>query len=212
MGLACETITTCGLANPTTAPGSGEPLLLPPSLSCPSPPPPNLSPHALLTHMHYSLTCTTLSHAPHTTGELQIYQARITNDLARTEVWRVEGVATVEIGGTRPPSYVFDCNTTLNNGSGVGWTRLDGSLLGLTQRALTNGKRLDAGVLAYQNLGNYSCWDERTGERLTLMITDSKNTDRIKNRKKFKPSFLLLALINRGGPGWYPLVHTLSLS
>ena len=42
---------------------------------------------------------------------------------------------------------------------------------------MTNGKRLDAGVIMYQNLGNYSCWDERTGEQLTLVITDSKNTD-----------------------------------
>ena len=72
---------------------------------------------------------------------------------------------------------MFDCNTTLNNGSGVRWTRLDGSHLGLAVRPLTNGKRLDAGVLVHQNLGNYSCWDERTGERLTLMITDSKNMD-----------------------------------
>ena len=63
---------------------------------------------------------------------------------------------------------------------------------------MTNGRRLDAGMLVYQNLGNYSCWDERTGERLILRITDSKNTDRIKNRKKINPSFLLLALIKQG--------------
>ena len=115
--------------------------------------------------------------APHTSGQLQIYQGRFASDLSTQEVWRVEGVATVEIGGDNPLRYVFDCNTTLNNGSGIRWTRLDGSRLGLTVRSLTNGKRLDARVIRYQNLGNYSCWDERTGERLTLMITDSKNTD-----------------------------------
>ena len=123
-----------------------------------------------------SLIPSPLSHTQHTTGQLQIYQARIASDL-RTEVWKVEGVATVEIEGGSPPRYVFDCNTTLNNGSGVRWTRLDESHLGLTVRPLTNGKRLDAGMLVHQNLGNYSCWDERTGERLTLLITDSKNTD-----------------------------------
>ena len=92
-------------------------------------------------------------------------------------MWRVEGVATVELGGTDPPSYVFDCNTTLNNGSGVGWTRLDGSHLELAVRPLTNGRRLDGRGLSSQHLGNYSCWDERTSERLILRITDSKNTD-----------------------------------
>ena len=121
-------------------------------------------------------TCTTHSHAPHTTGQLQIYQARIGSNL-RTEVWRVEGVATVELGGSNPPRYVFDCNTTLNNGSGVGWTRLDESHLELAVRPLANGRRLDGRGLSYQHLGNYSCKDERTGERLILRITDSKNTD-----------------------------------
>ena len=72
--------------------------------------------------------------------------------------------------------YVFDCNTTLNNGLGVRWTRLNGSN-GLRERPLTNGKRLDAEGLSYQHLGNYLCWDERTAERLILRITDSKNTD-----------------------------------
>ena len=86
---------------------------------------------------------------------------------------------------------MFDCNTTLNNGSGVRWTRVDGSHLGLTVRSLTNGKRLDAGVPMYQNLGNYSCWDEGTDERLTLVITDSKNMNICSD------SFSAGSLINR---------------
>ena len=86
--------------------------------------------------------------------------------------------------------YVFDCNTTLNNGSGVRWTRLDGSN-GLRVRPLTNGKRLDAEGLSYQHLGNYLCWDERTDEQLVLRITDSKNND------IFSDSFSASACINR---------------
>ena len=109
----------------------------------------------------------------HTSGQLQIYQARIETGRS-TEIWKVEGVATVELDGCC--MYVFDCNTTLNNGSGVRWTRLDGSN-GLRERPLTNGKRLDAEGLSYQHLGNYLCWDERTAERLILRITASKNTD-----------------------------------
>ena len=85
--------------------------------------------------------------------------------------------------------YVFDCNTTLNNGSGVRWTRLDGSN-GLRERPLINGKRLDAEGLSYQHLGNYLCWDERTDERLILSITDRKNTD------IFSDSFSASACIN----------------
>ena len=124
--------------------------------------------------MHHSLT-------PHTSAQLQIYQARITTNPSRTEIWKVEGVATVEPGGLHPPSYVFDCNTTLNNGSGIRWSRLDGSHLnGLVVRPLINGERLDAERILYQHLGNYSCWDTRTNDQLILRITDSKNifTDR----------------------------------
>ena len=109
----------------------------------------------------------------HTSGQLQIYQARIETGRS-TKIWKVEGVATVELDGCC--MYVFDCNTTLNNGSGVRWTRLDGSN-GLRERPLTNGKRLDAEGLLHQHLGNYLCWDERTAERLILRINDSKNTD-----------------------------------
>ena len=114
----------------------------------------------------------------HTSAQLQIYQSRIKTNPSSTQIWKVEGVATVELGGLDPPNYVFDCNTTLNNGSGVGWTRLDGSHLnGLIVRPLINGKRLDAAGISYQHLGNYSCWDAMTNEQLTLRITDSKNTD-----------------------------------
>ena len=114
----------------------------------------------------------------HTSAQLQIYQARISTNPSRTEIWKVEGVATVEIGGLHPAGYVFDCNTTLNNGSGVRWSRLDGSHLnGLVVRPLINGERLDAERISYMHLGNYSCWDERTNDQLILRITDSKNTD-----------------------------------
>ena len=78
---------------------------------------------------------------------------------------------------------MFDCNTTLNNGSGVRWSRLDGSHLnGLVVRPLINGARLDASGISYQHLGNYSCWDATTNEQLILRITDSKNTDIFSDR------------------------------
>ena len=130
--------------------------------------PPSFFSSSLLLHLSLLHSLNT----QHTSGQLQIYQARIETGRS-TEIWKVEGVATVELDGCC--LYVFDCNTTLNNGSGVRWTRLDGSN-GLRVRPLTNGKRLDAEGLSYQHLGNYLCWDERTDERLILRITDSKNT------------------------------------
>ena len=120
---------------------------------------------------------------PRTSAQLQIYQGRIPTNPQNTEYWKVEGVATVELGGDYPPSYVFDCNTTLNNGSGVRWSRLDGSHLnGLVVRPFRNGMRLDASGISYQHLGNYSCWDAMTNEQLILRITDSKNTDIFSDR------------------------------
>ena len=151
--------------------------LSPPFLHPPLPFPP--TPHSYLVSPSLPLHLFPLhSLTPHTSAQLQIYQARITTNPSRTEIWKVEGVATVELGGDYPLSYVFDCNTTRNNGSGVRWSRLDGSHLnGLVVRPVINGERLDASGISYQHLGNYSCWDERTNEQLILRITDSKNTD-----------------------------------
>ena len=149
-------------------------------------PPSSISPPSFFSSsLPFTYLFSTLS-IQHTSGQLQIYQARIKT--GSTEIWMVEGVATVELDGCC--MYVFDCNTTLNNGSGVRWTRPDGSLE-LRVRPLINGQRLDAEGLLNQHLGNYLCYDERTAERLILRITDSKNND------IFSDSFSASAWINR---------------
>jgi len=109
-------------------------------------------------------------------GQLQIYQGRVvtTSIPLGVEVWRVAGVATVELGGLNPPTYFFDCNSTINNGSGITWSRLGGAQIRFSVREVGNGKRLDAGVFQYEDLGEYLCLDQRTNNQLILNITDSK--------------------------------------
>jgi len=89
-------------------------------------------------------------------------------------VWRVAGVATVELGGANPPTYYFDCNSTVNDGSGITWSRLGGAQIRFSIDNIANGKRLDASSFRYEDLGEYSCRDQRTNNELILNITDSK--------------------------------------
>ena len=87
---------------------------------------------------------------------------------------RVEGVATVELGGANPPTYYFDCNSTVNDGSGITWSRLGGAQIRFSVSEVGNGKRMDARDFRYEDLGEYSCRDQRTNNELILNITDSK--------------------------------------
>ena len=89
-------------------------------------------------------------------------------------MWRVAGVSTVELGGTNPPTYYFDCNSTVNDGSGITWSRLGGAQIRFSISEIDNGKRMDVGVFRYEDLGEYSCRDQRTNNELILNITDSK--------------------------------------
>ena len=93
-------------------------------------------------------------------------------------------MATVELGGLNPPTYVFDCNSTVNNGSGITWSRLGGAQIAFSITPLANGKRLDASNFMYEDLGEYSCRDQTTNYELILNITDSEYMHAHSNMQK----------------------------
>ncbi len=106
---------------------------------------------------------------------LGIFQSRVTYDPAIIEEFRVEGVATVSIGGTGPNllDFFFDCNNTNNNGAGIQWNRVGGLQIS-TEPGTYSGLRLQLENVDYPDLGVYVCTDTTTGELLELNITISK--------------------------------------
>ncbi len=105
---------------------------------------------------------------------LGIYQTRVSYaPTTSRETFRVEGVATVSIGGQNLPDFVFDCNNTKSNGSGIQWSRQGGSEIS-TQPGTNTGLRLLFENLEHDDLDVYTCTDTFTGESVSLNITDGR--------------------------------------
>ena len=68
----------------------------------------------------------------------------------------------------------LDCNTTSNNGTGVGWRRTQATLNPNWIQAVTNGRRLVLDSFTNSNLGIYTCYDNVTNETVTINITNGK--------------------------------------
>ena len=109
-------------------------------------------------------------------AEIQrIYQSRIVLDVNNELIlksFEVVGLASVELESTMRPTYYFVCNTTLNNGTGITWTR-DGSTSSVMQDPIptsSNGKRL-AGITSQSDLGVYTCLDSYTNVSVSINIT-----------------------------------------
>ncbi len=104
---------------------------------------------------------------------LAIYQTRVVYVSLTRETFRVDGVATVEIGGATLPDYFFDCNNTNNNGSGIRWSRQAGSEIS-TEPGTHSGLRLLLENVVNGDLDVYTCTDTLTGDSLNLNITDGR--------------------------------------
>ena len=78
--------------------------------------------------------------------------------------WSVEGVATIELGGSIPISYYMDCTTSVNNGAQLMWSRvLDNNPFRVQQ--INNGTRLVIPPKTQSSsLGIYQCADSATSE------------------------------------------------
>ena len=67
----------------------------------------------------------------------------------------------------------LDCNTTSNNGAGVGWT----GQLAINPnwiQTVANGRRLVLDSFTNSNLGIYTCSDSTTNESVTINITSGE--------------------------------------
>lgn len=106
-----------------------------------------------------------------------MYQGRIFGSPVEVEVYRVRGLATVELV-TNGPTYYLDCNTSRNDGSGIMWRRIDGrhNRFSVTDIASSASKRLDLARLTESDLGVYECFDSQSsaGDRAIVNITTGK--------------------------------------
>ena len=68
----------------------------------------------------------------------------------------------------------LDCNTTSNNGTGVGWRRTQATLNPNWIQTVANGRRLVLDSFTNSNLGIYTCYDNVTNETVTINITSGE--------------------------------------
>ena len=102
------------------------------------------------------------------------------NSQVSIDTFEVFGVASVELeagssGGNRP-TYVFDCNTTLNNGTGITWP-YDGEAPRFQIDPIpnsSNGKRLSTSGITVSDLGVYNCLDTYTNINVSINITQGE--------------------------------------
>lgn len=108
------------------------------------------------------------------TATLSIYENRHgTNDggVPFFETWAVEGVATIELGGSTGITFSMDCNTTTGDGSDIVWLREQGTH-DFDVIQITKGKRLDLEGVTYTDLGVYLCRSDDS--EIYINITSSK--------------------------------------
>lgn len=98
------------------------------------------------------------------------------NDQVSIKMFEVLGLASVELeadsSGTRP-TYFFDCNTTLNNGTGITWP-YNGENPRFRIEPIpssTNGKRFSTSDIRVSDLGVYTCLDTYTNTNVSINIT-----------------------------------------
>ena len=104
------------------------------------------------------------------TGDIVIKQVNV----ASSDSWIVEGVATYEYGGSIPKIFEFHCTSTSNNGNGLSWARKDASLP-KSQTVITNGISLDFNNPVANDAGIYICSDVNSNDdNAVLNITPGK--------------------------------------
>ena len=104
---------------------------------------------------------------------LQVYYYRqpIPPNTNPTQSWMVEGLATWI--SENAFSNNLDCNTTSNNGAGVGWTG-QVAINSFWIQTVANGRRLVLDSFNNSYLGIYTCSDSTTNESVTINITSGK--------------------------------------
>ena len=103
------------------------------------------------------------------TGDIIIKQ------VASSDSWIVEGVATFEYGGSIPNIFEFHCTSTSNNGNGLSWARKDASLTKSQNVIITSGISLKFNNPVANDAGVYICSDGNSNDDdAVLNITSGK--------------------------------------
>ena len=104
------------------------------------------------------------------TGDIIITQVNV----ASSDSWIVEGVATYNHGGFIPQIFEFHCTSTSNNGNSLNWARKDASLT-KSQTIITDGISLDFDNPDANDAGIYICSDSNSNDDdAVLNITAGK--------------------------------------
>ena len=86
--------------------------------------------------------------------------------------FEVVGLASIELDSQTPPTYFFDCNTTLNNGTGITWIEpLPSAFRVVDIPTSSNGKRLSIAGITSNDLGVYTCLDNYSNTTASVNIT-----------------------------------------
>ena len=101
------------------------------------------------------------------------------NGQVSIDSFEVIGLASIELeagpSGNRP-TYFFDCNTTLNNGTGITWP-YNGDAPRFRVEPIptsSNGKRLSTSGITVSDLGVYTCLDTYTNTNVSINITQGE--------------------------------------
>ncbi len=88
-----------------------------------------------------------------------------------TESWIIRRTATYEHGGDSPKLFNFQCTSSVNDGCGLGWQRID-TALDITQVVITGAVELQLTQPVAGSAGTYRCTDTVTmGQSEFIILT-----------------------------------------
>ena len=118
-----------------------------------------------------------LSSLPTATLSIELSRLVFSDNNPGLLTFPVEGLATVQIGGTAPPSYYLDCLTTADTKDNLRWSRGSGQLIMADQTedsTVGTGLRLGLNTVDHTELDVYMCTDISTGDMVQVNVTDGE--------------------------------------
>ena len=95
-------------------------------------------------------------------------------DGAVNDVFSVEGVITIPIGGSSPIHYAINCMSSPSASANISWSRADRNLLTVPQIVLSDeATQLDLQNAGPSDLAVYICYDGIYQDLVTINVTDS---------------------------------------
>ena len=89
----------------------------------------------------------------------------------------MEGVATVQVGGTSTTVFYIECSRPNATKDGLTWSRENGQInpMFVQDNQITNALRLRMAGAQHSDLDVYVCTDTITGDMVQLKVTNGEN-------------------------------------